>query len=76
MAKQASAAAGKPSPLARLREFMREVVAEMKKVAWPSWAELKASTWIVLLLVAIMAVIIYLYDLGFLAAIRALLKLG
>jgi len=77
MAKQGTAGTDKPSLPARVTSFFNEVTNEMKKVAWPSLEEVKASTSIVLMLVVILAGVIYAYDLVFLNVINLLLtKLG
>ena len=76
MAKQVTDAARNPGPVARLREFYDEVMAEMAKVTWPSREELKASTSVVLFLLVVVAGIIYGYDLIFGRLILALLKFG
>ena len=34
--------------VAKLKEFLNDVKFEMGKVAWPSWEELKSSTYVVL----------------------------
>ena len=62
MAKQAAAAETKRGWIAQAREFLEDVKKEMKKVTWPTWAELKANTSIVLLVLAMVAMIIFFYD--------------
>ena len=62
MARQALAAESKPSLVARIKEFYEEVRSEMTKVTWPSLEELKTSTSVVLMLLAISAGIIYVLD--------------
>jgi preprotein translocase subunit SecE len=47
------------------RQFTREVKAEMKKVAWPSRAEVMNSTVIVLVSVVFMTILIFGLDLAF-----------
>lgn len=46
----------------RIKEFLDGVVFEMKKVSWPSWAELKGSTIVVLLLSLILAIFLFVVD--------------
>jgi preprotein translocase subunit SecE len=65
MATRSIAAGEKPNILVRAREFFLEVRNEMRKVAWPSWEELKQQTQIVLLMLAIVAAIIAVYDMVF-----------
>lgn len=48
--------------IARLTQYLRETSQEMKRVSWPSMAELKESTSIVLVTVAIITVFIYFVD--------------
>ena len=48
--------------IARLTQYLRETSQEMKRVSWPSMAELKESTGIVLVTVAIITVFIYVVD--------------
>ena len=76
MAKQTASAAVRPGVVARATEFLREVKTEMVKVAWPSMEEVKSSTTVVLFLVAIIATIIYLYDMVFLFVLGQLLRFG
>ena len=53
------------SPFARLRQFVREVVAELRKVIWPTRTELSSYTTVVLVFVVIMIAIIYGFDFAF-----------
>lgn len=76
MAKQVSDALGKPSMFVKVREFYDEVKTEMSKVTWPSLDELKASTSVVLMMLGIVAVIIYVYDLVFQFIVLRLLAFG
>ena len=46
----------------RARKFMQEVVAEMKKVTWPTRPELLQATLVVIVAVAIMAAFLGLAD--------------
>jgi preprotein translocase subunit SecE len=48
--------------IARLTQYLRETSQEMKRVSWPSIAELKESTVIVLVTVAIITAFIYVVD--------------
>ena len=68
--------AGEPTPkrgaskkqrkgvFARLALFLRQVIAELRKVIWPTRKELITYTWVVLVFVVIMAGLIGLFDLG------------
>jgi preprotein translocase subunit SecE len=59
------------SLVARAREFGSEVAAELRKVTWPDWPQLRNSTWVILIFVAIVSLIIWLMDL----AVRNVLRL-
>jgi preprotein translocase subunit SecE len=59
-------AKGRRDPLLkRLNRFFRQVVAELRKVNWPTRRELVTYTIVVVVFVAVMMVIIALYDLAF-----------
>lgn len=49
----------------RLVRFLNEVRAEIKKVTWPGWDELKKSTVVIIIFVIIIGIIIGLMDLLF-----------
>lgn len=49
---------------ARLALFLRQVVAELRKVIWPTRRELLTYTWVVLVFVVFMSALIGLFDLG------------
>lgn len=58
---------GKPKRdglFARLGLFMRQMVAELRKVIWPTRKELITYTSVVLVFVVFMALVIALFDLG------------
>ena len=48
----------------RLKQFLRDVYAEMGKVTWPSRAEIRGSTVVVIVTVALLTVFIGLVDRG------------
>ena len=62
MAKQIAAVEEKPNLIQRLRGFYEEVMAEMKKVTWPTRPDLITSTKVTLFLIAVMTVIMFCYD--------------
>lgn len=64
MAKQIASAsvAVQPGPIQRTVTFFEEVKSEMAKVSWPTREELKSSTTIVFIVLAIMAVVIGVFD--------------
>ena len=47
------------------KEFVRDVRGELKKVAWPTKAEIVTSTIVVLVAVIFMTILIFGLDLGF-----------
>ncbi|MGE5828476.1 MAG: preprotein translocase subunit SecE [Micromonosporaceae bacterium] len=53
------------NPIGRLVRFVREVVAELQKVIWPTRKELITYTTVVVVFVAAIATIVALLDLGF-----------
>lgn len=53
------------SVIARLQRFLREVVAELRKVHWPTRREIVVYTVVVLVFVAFMVTLVGLLDVGF-----------
>ncbi|MFD1722024.1 preprotein translocase subunit SecE [Amnibacterium endophyticum] len=53
------------NPFSRIALFLRQVVAELKKVVTPTWRELVTYTGVVLGFVVVMMAIVYLLDLAF-----------
>ncbi|MCH8299849.1 MAG: preprotein translocase subunit SecE [Candidatus Marinimicrobia bacterium] len=45
--------------ITKIRLFFESVVFELKKVSWPSWAELKGSTIVVLVFSLILAIFLF-----------------
>ncbi len=60
----------------RVKKFLREVRAELRKVAWPNRKELKTYTIVVIVLVAIVSVFVGVVDLTFGELINVLRRLG
>ena len=56
---------GRPGLFGRLGRFVREVVAELRKVIWPTRKELLTYATVVVVFVTIMLTIVGLLDLGF-----------
>ncbi|MFI6689560.1 MULTISPECIES: preprotein translocase subunit SecE [unclassified Streptomyces] len=56
---------GKKGPLGRLALFYRQVVAELRKVVWPTRSQLTTYTTVVIVFVVIMIGIVTLIDSGF-----------
>jgi preprotein translocase subunit SecE len=50
---------------ARLTLFLRQVVAELRKVIWPTRKELITYTWVVIVFVAVVTAIVGVFDLVF-----------
>lgn len=71
---------GKPGGLTEkvtaAREYFEESRAEMKKVTWPTRAEVRVTTLAVLILVTVMSVFLGIIDFGLVKAVQALTSLG
>lgn len=48
----------------RIKEFLREVKVEIKKVVYPTKEELIGSTWVVIITVIVVSVFLGIVDLG------------
>jgi preprotein translocase subunit SecE len=55
----------KPGLWARLTLFLRQMVAELRKVIWPTRRELITYTWVVIVFVAVVTAIVGVFDLVF-----------
>ena len=62
----------RPGIFARLALFLRQVVAELRKVIWPTRKELITYTWVVLVFVVIMSGLVALWDLVVTKAVFAI----
>jgi preprotein translocase subunit SecE len=60
----------------KIRDFLRSVVSELKYVSWPSKADIKEGTTVVILMSTVVAIFLSLVDAGFGFFIRKLLQLG
>ena len=68
-------AAGAPrKERTKLREFLREVRSELKRVMWPSPQEVITYSVVVLVVVVIMVGLVFLFDLAFAKSLFALFK--
>lgn len=47
----------------KIRNFFQEVQFEMKKVSWPTWDELRGSTYVVLSFSVLIALFLFVVDL-------------
>lgn len=61
-ARGATATREKGSPFARLARFLREVVAELRKVIWPTRNQMVTYTIVVLVFVSFMVALVFLLD--------------
>jgi preprotein translocase subunit SecE len=62
----------KKNPIARILLFYRQVVAEMRKVVWPTRQELITYTIVVIVFVVAFALIVLAFDVGVARAFRAI----
>ncbi|MGW1881194.1 preprotein translocase subunit SecE [Streptomyces sp. NPDC001970] len=61
---------GKKGPLGRLALFYRQIVAELRKVVWPTRSQLTTYTTVVIVFVVIMIGLVTVMDYGFQAAVK------
>ncbi len=61
----------RPGPIARTTTYVRQVVAELRKVIWPTRKELVTYTSVVLVFVVIMVSIVAAYDFAFTQGVLA-----
>jgi preprotein translocase subunit SecE len=59
--------------IAKVKQFLREVRAELRKVTWPTWKGTLASTSVVLVVVVIVSIFLGLVDLGLTNVIKLIL---
>jgi preprotein translocase subunit SecE len=57
-----------------MKRFLREVRAELKKVSWPDKKELSAYTGVVFISVLVVALVIWLIDMGLTEALKLFVK--
>nr|WP_202487427.1 preprotein translocase subunit SecE [Streptomyces sp. SID8354] len=55
---------GKKGPFARLALFYRQIIAELRKVVWPTRSQLSSYTTVVIVFVAIIIGLVTVIDLG------------
>ena len=58
-----------------LGAWFREMRSELKKVVWPTWSQVYKNTWIVLIVCAIFAIMLFVMDTVLFAGVDQLLKL-
>ncbi|WP_436737288.1 preprotein translocase subunit SecE [Streptomyces sp. BBFR102] len=56
---------GKKGPFGRLALFYRQIVAELRKVVWPTRSQLTTYTTVVIIFVVIMIGLVTVFDYGF-----------
>jgi preprotein translocase subunit SecE len=61
---------GKKGPLGRLALFYRQIVAELRKVVWPTRNQLTTYTTVVIVFVVIMIGLVTVIDYGFNQAVK------
>jgi preprotein translocase subunit SecE len=60
----------KQGQLMRLANYVRETRDELKKCTWPTWAELKGSTIVVMICIVLIAVFTVVVDFVFMNLVR------
>ncbi|MFF9341640.1 MULTISPECIES: preprotein translocase subunit SecE [unclassified Streptomyces] len=61
---------GKKGPLGRLAVFYRQIVAELRKVVWPTRSQLTSYTTVVIIFVVVMIGLVTVIDFGFQEAVK------
>ncbi|MGW2177265.1 preprotein translocase subunit SecE [Streptomyces sp. NPDC001732] len=61
---------GKKGPLGRLALFYRQVIAELRKVVWPTRSQLTTYTTVVIVFVVVMIGLVTVVDFGFQRVIK------
>ncbi len=56
------------------RQFLREVLAELRKVAWPTRPEVINFTTVTIVMLLVMMAIVFVLDLGFAKAVYSLFR--
>ena len=70
----ADTTAAKKGFFARIKDYFKGVVAEMKKAAWPSKKDLYKYTLVVIVVCAAFALLFWLLDTAFLALLGLIVK--
>lgn len=61
---------GKKGPFGRLALFYRQIVAELRKVVWPTKQQLTTYTWVVIVFVVVVIGMVTVIDYGFTEAVK------
>ncbi len=67
--RQAGQRASQGNPVSRSFEFLRECRGELRKVAWPTWPEVRGYSIVVFVTLAILITLIFLLDDAFAHAV-------
>lgn len=62
---EANSKTKKKSIFSRITKFFRETKSELKKVTWPSWAQLKKNTVVIIVFIIIIAILLFVFDMIF-----------
>ena len=65
MATEALTSGVEPGRLGRIVQYFRDVRAEMRKVTWPTWDEIKKATLVIVIFVSLLGVAIGVMDVFF-----------
>ncbi|HEY0304399.1 MAG TPA: preprotein translocase subunit SecE [Longimicrobiales bacterium] len=71
----ATEVATKKNALVRSKDFVNEVLEELKKVTWPDFPQLKNATLVIIVFVIIVALIIWIMDMSVRGIINMILGL-
>ena len=58
----------------KARDYFKEVVAELKRVTWPTKKDTMAATWVVIITVIILSAFLGIVDLGLSQMIKLIIK--
>ncbi len=56
------------------QRYVRDVIAELKKVTWPTWEELKGSTMVVIFFSVVMGFYVAIVDFGLSTIVKNFLE--
>jgi preprotein translocase subunit SecE len=71
----ATEVATKKNALVRSKDFVGEVMEELKKVTWPDFPQLKNATLVIIVFVVLVAIVIWLMDMSVRGIINMILGL-
>ena len=67
---------GSKNPFLAIGLFIRQVIAELRKVVWPTREEATRTTWVVVIVVIILSLILAAFDFGIQKVIELFLNFG